>query len=210
MNAWLPLRPRPAHELRNVQAARLAANTCSQLPLGFWQRRLAARAFGLSVVPPIDRHGPSRTVCWTLGGTHPVFVVQTDVAIWGMSADAQGDPVQTLQQLRCVGARPFTAVLTVVPFPCAQPLTGVDGAGIRPAARRGARLRTHVLPSEALQIGVLHWHDLEEVFEEAACAFAPMPMATLARQAAQTLENLARASGAAPRRRVVGRAAVGA
>lgn len=187
MNTWLPLQPRRADDLRNVQAARLAANTCSHLPVGFWQRRLAARAFGLSVVPPVDRHEPTRAVCWTLGGAHPVFVVETGVALWGISADVHGDPVATLQQLRGVGARPFTAVLTLVPFPGAHPLDG-RGAG------HDGRQKAHVLPSDALQIGVVHWHDFQEVFEEAAEAFAPMSIAALARQAAQEMGRLERAA----------------
>lgn len=91
--------------LRNVQAVRLVANTCTHLPVGFWQRRLAARVFGLSVVPPMDRHRPSTADCWTLGGTDPVFVVETGVALWGLAPHSERDPVETLQMLRAEAPR---------------------------------------------------------------------------------------------------------
>lgn len=180
MNTVMPLQPRRADDIRNVQAARLAANTCSHLPVGFWQRRVAARAFGLSVVPPVDRYEPGRAVCWTLGGTDPVFVLETGVAIWGFAPRSSRDPVAVLQMLRAIGPRPFTAVITVVPMPVAEPIPA-------PASRR------RVLLSDALQIGVLHWHDISAVFDDAATMLEHAPLASLAGQAAQAIRALERA-----------------
>ncbi len=179
MNTWLSLQPRRADALRNVQAVRLAANTCAQLPVGFWQRRLAARAFGLSVVPPVDRHEAARAVCWTLGGADPVFVLETGVALWGLAPTSDRDPVETLQMLRAVGRRPFTAVISVGPVSLTEPLGAPDRAG-----------RMHILPSDALQIGVLHWHDLATVFDDAAQTLAHPPLVALASHAATTLRQL--------------------
>ena len=189
MNTWRGIQPRHADALRNVQAVRLAANTCAHLPVGFWQRRLAARAFGLSVVPPVDRHRASRAVCWTLGGTDPVFVVETGVALWGLAPHSERDPVETLQMLRAVGRRSFSAVISVVPIPLIQPLGTADRAGatgLRPPAGR----KTHILPSDALQIGVLHWHDLVAVFDDAARTLLEPSLVALASQAATALRAL--------------------
>ena len=185
MNTWIGLQPRRADALRNVQAVRLAANTCARLPVGFWQRRLAARAFGLSVVPPVDRHEPARSVCWTLGGTDPVFVLETGVALWGLAPHSDRDPVAMLQMLRAVGKRPFSAVISVVPVPLTEPLGTPDRAG-----------RMHILPSDALQIGVLHWHDLVAVFDDAAHTLGHPPLAALAAHAATTLRGLEQAARA--------------
>lgn len=190
MNVTLAPAPRRADDLRNVQATRLAANLCAHLPVGFWQRRLAARAFGLSVVPPVDRHRPARAVCWTLGGTDPVFVLDTSVALWGFTPRGQRDPVDTLQMLRAIGQRPFTAVLSVVPFPKVDVVHAAPATG----ERRPAPRRLQILPSDALQMGVLHWHDLMAVFDEAAQELEHPPLVALAAQAADTLRALERAA----------------
>jgi hypothetical protein len=181
MNSVLPLQPRRADDIRNVQAARLAANTFSHLPIGFWQRRIAARAFGLSVVPPVDRYEPGRAVCWTIGGPDPVFVLETGVAIWGFAPRSGRDPVAVLQMLRAIGPRPFTAVITVVPLPVAEPIT-------TPASSR-----RRVLLSDALQIGVLHWHDVAAVFDDAATMLEQPTLAALAFEAADAMRALERA-----------------
>lgn len=180
MNSVLPLQPRRADDIRNVQAARLVANTCSHLPIGFWQRRIAARAFGLSVLPPVDRHEPGRAVCWTIGGPDPVFVLETGVAIWGFAPRSGRDPVAVLQMLRAIGPRPFTAVITIVPMPGDEPVP------VQP-------VRRHVLASDALQIGVLHWHDVSAVFDDAATMLEHPPLTALAAQAAHTIRALERA-----------------
>ena len=193
MNSWLGFQPRHADALRNLQAVRLAANTCAHLPVGFWQRRMAARAFGLSVVPPVDRHRPSRAVCWTLGGTDPVFVIETGVALWGLAPHSDRDPVTTLQMLRAVGRRPFSAVISVVPFPVVEPLRLADRGQAIGHQENGGR-RMHILPSDALQFGVLHWHDLEAVFDDAAQELEDPTLVSVASHAAAALRTLAGAA----------------
>jgi hypothetical protein len=56
-----------------------------------------------------------------------------------------------------------------------------------PASRR------RVLLSDALQIGVLHWHDISAVFDDAATMLEHAPLASLAGQAAQAIRALERA-----------------
>jgi hypothetical protein len=171
------MQPRSADALRGVLATRLAARTFSQLPAGYWQRRVAARAFGLSVVPPIDRHRPQTSSFWTLGGASPIFVVETPVALWGFVSRPGPDAVDVLDRLRALGRRDFTAVLTVT----------ADAAHDEDSAGRGPR--PAVIPSRALQIATLSIRDLIAVFRDAAVEL-PRPQQTVATLAARALQQI--------------------
>jgi hypothetical protein len=170
--------PRPADHLRGVLASRLAATVCSHLPVGFWQRRLAARAFGLSVVPPVDRHRPQQATTWTVTGVDPIFVIETPLALWALLPGAEQDPVAVLQRLHLLGPHQFTALLAVRP----------SGHVERLLPRR--RRRPAVVTSEALQIGAVHWSDLRDIFDEAAQVLREPAQRDLAARAARTLRSL--------------------
>lgn len=153
------VQPRSAAELRNLQVARLLTSVCTALPVGFWQRRLAARAFGLSIVPPVDRFGTTRAVATRRGGDRPVLVLQTPVARWALVPQLDRDPIGVLQQLRSMGLRPFTAIVMLVPGVCA------------PEARRAIAHRQGRM-TDAVRVGALDWRDVRALLEDTLEAFS--------------------------------------
>lgn len=173
-----PLQPRSTAELRNIQAARLLSSVCTTLPVGFWQRRLAARAFGLSIVPPVDRYGQTRATAARRGGDRPILVLETPVARWALVPQMDRDPIAVLQVLRSMGLRSFTAVLMLVPGVCA------------PIARRAIAHRQGRM-TDAVRVGTLDWRDIRALLEDTLEAYPEAePPHVAARRALVELDAL--------------------
>ena len=55
MASRLELHPRAPWTIRNLVATQGLAHVLPTLPVGYWQRRVAARAFALVLMPAIPR-----------------------------------------------------------------------------------------------------------------------------------------------------------
>lgn len=176
--------PRESALLATVEGARLLAQVCCRLPVGFWQRRLAARAFSLSVLPPIDRHDTRLASSWRLDHGVPVFVLATRVAVWGLTPRTGDDPDRVVRALQDAALRPFTAAITLAP-------PGVRRPAPPPAGRRPPLRLAHGVQ------GSLLWADAVAILREAAAAPGDARRAEQCGHAADQLVALARSVAAA-------------
>ena len=114
------LQPRAPWSLRNLVAAQGLAHVLPTLPVGYWQRRVGARAFALDVVPTMPR--ASQHVQFNrMTGVPPVWVLATSVMTWGIvpwiwRADARTERAearQVLARIRSATRTPTCAVVFV-------------------------------------------------------------------------------------------------
>jgi hypothetical protein len=114
------LQPRAPWSLRNLVAAQGLAHVLPTLPVGYWQRRVGARAFALDVVPTMPR--ASQHVQFNrMTGVPPLWVLATSVMTWGIvpwiwRADARTERAearQVLARIRSATRTPTCAVVFV-------------------------------------------------------------------------------------------------
>jgi hypothetical protein len=114
------LQPRAPWSLRNLVAAQGLAHVLPALPVGYWQRRVGARAFALDVVPAMPRE--SQHVQFTrMPGVPPVWLLTSAVMTWGIApwiwrADARSERAEaraTIARVRAATRTPTCAVVFV-------------------------------------------------------------------------------------------------
>jgi hypothetical protein len=179
-----PLRPRDPQEIRAAMAVHIAAHAFGLLPLGFWQRRIAARAFGLAMVPPLPRSTLQLHVR-RLRGASPTLTLSTPVMTWGLSPwPWQGEPRMQVREARFLVRR--VRAVTSVPSCGVVFLVPPSQAGTLHLAPR-VRLGSADLVRVA--VGIVTWADLASVLDDAV-ADLDEPTAALAARARTQLSAL--------------------
>ena len=179
-----PLRPRDPQEIRAAMAVHIAAHAFGLLPLGFWQRRIAARAFGLATVPPMPR-STFRLQVRRLRGVVPTLTVSTPVMTWGLAPWGwQGEPRQQVREARFLVRR-------------VHAVTSVSSCGVVFLVPPSQADLVHVVPRVRLgspdlarvAVGIATWTDLAAVLDD-AIADLDEPTAALAGRARAQLAAL--------------------
>ncbi len=140
----------------DIEATGLIADTCSRLPVPFWQRRFAARAFGAPTLPPVDRDWSGGASVRRLRLGEPLFLLQTSAALWALSPGGRHDLLEVcdaLDDLDGAAGRSFIGILGVV----CDPQIG------HPAPLLST---PHVPGRPEPMVGVLSWLDAAAVFED--------------------------------------------
>ena len=83
MASRLELQPRAPWTIRNLVAAQGLAHVLPTLPVGYWQRRVAARAFALDLMPAIPRESQHVRLV-RLPGMPPLWLLASTVMTWGL------------------------------------------------------------------------------------------------------------------------------
>ena len=157
------LQPHAPWAIRHLVAAQLFAHALPGLPVGYWQRRIAARAFALDVVPAVPRESQVVSVA-RMPGVPPIWVLASDVMTWGVvpwvwRAEARSERAQArgaVARVRTAARTPHCAVVFV---------TSTD------ETRRTAhmpRLRLTGAASAVTAVGLITLGEIAEVLEEAA------------------------------------------
>lgn len=152
-----PLRvPRPVTLQRDIEATRVVAYTCSRLPVPFWQRRLAARAFGAPTLPPVDRGWSGGASLRRLRLGEPLFVLQTSTATWALSPGGRHE----LQEVR--------DVLNDLDGPTDCSFVGVLGVVCDPQVGHPAPLLAAPRIAGRIEpcVGLVSWSDAAAVFQD--------------------------------------------
>lgn len=194
MGSALPLHPRATWALRNVLAAQLAALVLPTLPVGYWQRRFAARAFALDVMPVVPRE--SQTVSMQrLPGTPGVWLVSSDVMTWGFVPWVwTGPPRADVREARAACRRVWTVARTGA---CAVVFVSSATPGQR--QRQMSRLRLLGSSSATAAIGIITVEEIADVLDEAALDLCDEAGACRAREAAHQLRASLTTGGEAAR-----------
>ena len=178
------LMPRDPAVLQRTIVSSLVPNVLASLPIGYWQRRVGARAFALQLVPAQPRHEQTVTV-GRLGGVPPITVLRTPVMTWGWvpwiwEGDGQSAVTEARHALRRVLAASSTAYAGVVFIVHAR----------WPAVQVLPRLRLTPTMSDSTAVGIVTIDELSDVFEEAATDLDVADGALPAQDAARSLRLL--------------------
>lgn len=205
----LEIHPRDEWAIRSAMAAQVAARVLAVLPIGYWQRRVAARAWSLETMPAVPRE--SQLVrAWRHPGPVALWTLDTDVMTWGLipwiwRADARtevGEARRALQQFARTAGRSSCAALFIAPQGLPGPRShlprlrmspwraqeSVGGAGA--PARSSSPCGEDAHPS----VGVITWPELAEVFAEASLDAGSLRVRHAAEYGADQLDRLAQAS----------------
>jgi len=114
------LQPRAAWTIRNLVAAQVLAQVVPSVPVGYWQRRIGARAFALDIVPTMPRESQHVRLL-RLPGMPPVWLLASAVMTWGVvpwmwRADARterADARAAVARVRDAARTPACAVVFV-------------------------------------------------------------------------------------------------
>lgn len=173
---------RPSVAARDVEATRLLARVCARLPTGFWQRRMAARAFGLTAtLPPVDREGLGGVTLTCVRSPLPLYLLVSPCAVWALSPGGQHRASEVLPALLAVGPRSYRAAIGIIRH--RNPAESVPLVA-------GPRLRREG-PGD-LNLGLLTWTDARAIFRDAAEVLAA-PRAASADHWLHVLEGESRA-----------------
>lgn len=187
MGRCFDIQPLDAWKIRNAMAAQVAAHVLAALPIGYWQRRVAARAWSLETMPVIPRES-QQVRAWRQPGPPTTWVLVTDVMAWGLipwlwCADARTEVAEArraLHRFAHMAARPTCAAIFIAP-------RGMSGPRIHlPRLRMTSAARTAV--------GVLTWPELADVFAEATAEVGSLRGRHAAAYGAKQLALLAQAS----------------
>jgi hypothetical protein len=162
MGKSLDLQPQDAWKIRNAMAAQVAAHVLVALPIGYWQRRVAARAWSLDTMPAIPRQS-QQVQAWRQPGPPATWILTTDVMTWALipwlwQGDCRSEVAaarQALQRVARFAQRPLCAAIFVTPHGQAGPRAYLP------------RLRLFTTDSSAMAVGVITWNELADVFDEA-------------------------------------------
>jgi hypothetical protein len=167
MGKSLDIQPQDAWKIRNAMATQVAAHVLAALPIGYWQRRVAARAWSLETMPVIPRES-HQVQAWRQPGPPATWVLSTDVMIWGLipwlwRADPRVEVAEArraLQRFARVASRPACAAIFIAPQGAAGPRLHLP------------RLRMADAGSASMAVGVITWRELCDVFDEATTEVA--------------------------------------
>jgi hypothetical protein len=173
--------PRDPVVLQRTIVSSLVPNVLASLPIGYWQRRVGARAFALQMVPAQPRHAQTVTVTRLPGGP-PITVLRTSVMTWGWvpwiwDGDARLAVSEARSAMRRVLAASTTAYASVVFIVHAR----------WPAAQVLPRLRLTPATTDSTAVGLVTIDELADLFEEAALDLDATRGALLAQDAARSL-----------------------
>lgn len=157
------LQPRAPWSLRNLVAAQGLAHVLPTLPVGYWQRRVAARAFALDVVPTMPR--ASQHVQFNrMTGVPPVWLLASSVMTWGIvpwiwRADARTERAEARQVLARIRAATRTPVCAVV---------FVASASDRTRLRHMSYLRATGTAAAVSAVGFITLDEIVDLLSEAS------------------------------------------
>ena len=114
----LDLQPRAPWTICNLLAAQGLAHVLPTLPVGYWQRRVGARAFALDIVPTMPR-GSQHVQVVRVSGAPPLWLLATEVMTWGVvpwmwRADARTERAEARAVVRRVRMAARTKACAVV------------------------------------------------------------------------------------------------
>ena len=183
MASLAALQPRPSAHLRNEVASQVAAHVCTTLPVGYWQRRLSARAFGLEPFPAMPRDSQHVRVS-RLPGAPPIRLVSTEVTTWGLlpwvwpalNRASLGEARRAIR--RVLAASPTADCVVLI-------VTGPD-TDLRASL---PRLRLAGAGAPEATVGVVTWTDLADVCDEAVADLGDRRATAVAAQAARLLRT---------------------
>ena len=163
MGSRQELHPRAPWSIRNLLTAQVLAHVLPAVPVGYWQRRIAARGFALDVVPATPRTSQHVAVR-RLPGAPPVWIVSSVVMTWGLipwvwRADARSER----NDARAAVSRVRAAARTPA---CAAVFVASDEEGTR--LRHMSRLRLTGASSSVTAVGVITLDDIHAVLAEAS------------------------------------------
>jgi hypothetical protein len=183
------MHPRESWQIRAAMAAQVATHVLTALPVGYWQRRVGARAFALDLVPVMPRES-QHVRTWRLPGTPSIRMLATDVMTWGVipwiwSGDSR---LQVAEARRAV-----RRVLNTATAECCAAIFVAPPAPPDPRAHL-ARLRLTGAGSRHAAVGIVTWGELAEIFSEAARELGDRRARAVAAYGAQQLTLFTHAS----------------
>lgn len=176
--------PREPLALQRRLVSSLAPNVLASLPIGYWQRRVGARAFALQLVPAQPRHAQTVTIT-RLAGVPPITVLRTPVMTWGWVPWIwNGDQRVAVREARLACRRVMASAAT----PHASVVFVVHARW--PVAQVLPRLRLSPAAAQETAIGLITVTELAELFEEAAADLDAASGSLVAQDAARNLRLL--------------------
>lgn len=183
MASLAALQPRPSAHLRNEVASQVAAHVCTTLPVGYWQRRLSARAFGLEPFPAMPRDSQHVRVS-RLPGVPPIRLLSTEVLTWGLLPWTwPGRDRTSLGEARRAIGRLLAASPTL---DCVAVIVASPDTDLRAAL---PRLRLAGVGAPEVAVGVVTWPDLADLCEEAVRDLGDRRATAVAAQGARLLRQ---------------------
>jgi hypothetical protein len=156
------LQPRASWTIRNLVATQVLAHALPALPVGYWQRRIAARAFALDVVPAMPRESQHVSLA-RLPGVPPIWVLASEVMTWGLVPWVwRGDTRSDRAEARAAVARVRAAARTPQ---CAAVFVASREAAMRLAHMPYLRLTGSAASVTA--VGIITIEEIGAVLEEA-------------------------------------------
>jgi hypothetical protein len=157
------LQPRAPWTIRNLVAAQGLAHVLPSLPIGYWQRRVGARAFALDVVPTMPRESQHVRLV-RMPGMPPVWLLASTVMTWGLvpwmwRADARTERAEARAAVGRVRAATRTPACAVV---------FVASTNERTRLRHMSYLRATGNAAAVTAVGFITLEEIVEVLAEAA------------------------------------------
>ena len=167
MASRLDLQPRAPWTIRNLVAAQGLAHVLPNLPVGYWQRRVAARAFALDPMPAIPRESQYVRLV-RLSGMPPLWLLASTVMTWGVvpwmwRADARTERAEAraaVARVRSVTRTPTCAVVFVA------------SASERTRLRHMSHLRVTGSAATVSAVGFITLDEIVDVLAEASANLA--------------------------------------
>ncbi|HTV01774.1 MAG TPA: hypothetical protein VMF13_14600 [Luteitalea sp.] len=157
------LRPKEPRDIRAGMVAEVAAHVLALLPVGYWQRRLAARAFALALVPPIPRDDEMVRVR-RLRGAVPMLILSTSAMTWGLVPWVwRGEPRLQVREAR-LAVRRVRAVTAAEA--CAVVFLSAPEDGV--PHQLFARVRLGGPDVARVTVGGVTWAELADILQDAS------------------------------------------
>ena len=193
MTSRLGLQPHAPWTIRNIVAAQGLAHALPALPVGYWQRRVAARAFALDLVPAIPRESPHVRLV-RMPGMPPLWLLTSAVMTWGVvpwvwRADARTERAEARAAVNRVLAATRTPACAVVFVASASDRTRLRHMSHLHAAGRAATMTA---------VGFVTLDEIVDVLAEAAGDLAAHSCATAVDDTLQRLRAMDEAAEPAP------------
>lgn len=179
------LQPRAAWTIRNLAAAQVLAQVVPSVPVGYWQRRIGARAFALDIVPTMPRESQHVRLL-RLPGMPPVWLLASAVMTWGVvpwmwRADARTERIEA----RAAVARVRDAARTPA---CA--VVFVASVAERTRLRHMPHLRITGAAATVTAVGLITTDDIVAVLTDAAADLAGRDGVHAVRSALRRLQTM--------------------